>query len=144
MNPTNSSFEGPTAFKTYVDEFVNNGKKYGRYLDTSRLKIQFGDLNSYGPTVIGLCQLYLNSNPVITIRPEWFNSVNQIQQMLVLFHELGHCVLYRDHRLDLDFDPRLGAIIPSSIMYPSIFSSLLYEYRKEDYLKELYTYKDKK
>lgn len=64
------------------------------------------DLNDFGTTgeisgihedgVAGTCQYGTHINHV-TVDIDYWNRANNLQREFVIFHELGHCVLGRDH-----------------------------------------------
>lgn len=52
----------------------------------------------------------------IAIDPQWwFENQNDVRREILISHELGHCVLHRDHT-----EAVIGFDQPASIMYPSI------------------------
>lgn len=93
------------------------------------------EIPGYGTSVIGLCTSYGSGVNDVQIRGSWWNQVSETQRMLLVHHELGHCVLYRGHRSATD-----SSGIPLSIMYPSILPSSTFNSRKPAYLNELFTY----
>jgi hypothetical protein len=87
------------------------------------------DLKGY----VGICKLGYYRVPYIAIdRTYWKNSSRWGREWLV-FHELGHCVLDRDHR-----DDKFGVNCPASIMH-SYANSFCYKDYRNYYVKELFT-----
>lgn len=87
------------------------------------------------PTV-GLCHYlkYQNGSVQflkIEIDHDYWQSTSEIKKEVLLFHELGHCVLGRKHTEEL-----LGNYSPKSIMYPWIFENAYQNYRSY-YVEEL-------
>lgn len=85
--------------------------------------------------VVGVCISYSNGDRKIEIDKEAWDAYDDESREMLIFHELGHCVLDRPHREELITSGYRQ--IPASIMYPSMFSSQTYESYKEDYLYEL-------
>ena len=73
------------------------------------------------------------SNPHIRINEAKWMYLGETQREILIFHELGHCVLNRLHRLDFGSDGN-----PASIMYPTVIAGIIYERNKEYYLRELF------
>lgn len=91
--------------------------------------------NSLESTTIGVCYWYEEDNKKVGVRVEidpefWFESVEAAREEL-LFHELGHCILGRDHDTTL-----LYGAMPKSVMYPYVFSTTYLVFR-DYYVKEL-------
>ena len=56
----------------------------------------------------------------------------------MIYHELGHCVLDREHSNTLVTHPHFGYQIPNSIMYYMAFGeSSFYKTFREHYVSEL-------
>lgn len=97
------------------------------------LTIQWGrttnDPSSYrGKVVVGYCE-FKGGKPVITLDKEyWTNSPNKD---IILWHEMGHCVLGRQHDTHILKNGK-----PASIMYPIGFN--IDEEEKDYYLDELF------
>lgn len=84
---------------------------------------------------IGICYRYetnYKENNYIEIDPTHWNIMNESFREELIFHELGHCILMRDH--DSLFLDNVG--IPKSIMYPYSFGREYNKY-KDYYLDEL-------
>jgi len=73
----------------YVESFVNEAKIRGQIIDVSTLKIAFGNIegNAHGVTYPTHHQIQIDSS-----KSEWKN----IPECLI-YHELGHLYLHRDH-----------------------------------------------
>lgn len=111
-------------FTPYVKEFE---KACGI---TSGSIINFG--NSFEKHVIGYCT---PSNKNIKINRKYWNTADSYERELLIFHELGHCDLNRDHTEGYrDQDPKF---IPVSIMGAEIFGANIYMANRDYYIKEL-------
>lgn len=75
--------------------------------------------------VIGLCVKTAGEITIYISKTAW-NEYDSQQREMLLFHELGHCVLNLEHDKSLD-----SAGVPNDIMYPINFDSIYYfKYRK--------------
>jgi hypothetical protein len=117
-------YQGDTGFEDYVLKFLEDSWAQGvdmvPELTNPPLEIRLASLDSYGSSVIGLCQTGSNTRRV-TFDPDFWNRVSETQREQLAHHELGHCMLYRGHRSTF-----LDSGLPASLMYPSIFSSSTY------------------
>lgn len=76
--------------------------------------------------------------PVLNIIREKFEShKDEWVREMIIYHELGHCVLNREH--DGRHIIRNGQSIPKSIMYPHIFDRGDYILNHSYYLDELFS-----
>jgi hypothetical protein len=115
----------------YVDRFfVAAGNKEMSF--TENLTLDFGDR----PGANGVCFRKSFEEHVITIRESYWRNITDAAREQLMFHELGHCLLNRDHRADL---LKYGFYsLPVSVMYPSMFSDTLYSPNRAYYLRELF------
>jgi hypothetical protein len=70
------------------------------------------------PTTSTVCKIYL--------RQDIWESSNDSSRRQLLFHELGHCNLRRDHNssaINIGNGTNSSCIFPVSIMFPAMFSS---------------------
>ena len=95
----------PDAFAEYVVEFESllGSEIYNIYF-------AFGDLNSYATCA--------RSTGTITVDETRWADLCPLQRRALIFHELGHCVLMRDHTNDGD---------PISYMNPALRTCTYYE-----------------
>lgn len=107
----------------YVTQFQQDA------IDTIGTDIQIDDLrmvmqesaSSTEPYAIGMCTQFEGESPLIQISPSWWShNLDTIQRKLLVYHELGHCVLQRMHNVNVISIMMDGKIIvrPVSIMYP--------------------------
>lgn len=96
--------------------------------------IQFGDAINNNPYIAGMCTMFGGVLPNnIYINKSYWTTLDYESQELLIFHELGHCQLFKNHNEKLI--PYSGSL-PQSFMYPSIFY-YPYSYRSY-YMKELF------
>ncbi len=65
--------------------------------------------------VAGTCQYSPNRPNLVTIDRSFWDSASDIWREMVVFHELGHCVLGRGHREDMDENGSCLSIIQSGL-----------------------------
>ncbi len=84
-----------------------------------------------------LAQCQYGLVPTIVVGLEFWRYSDLKTREQVVFHELGHCILGRDH---LDDSVNLGGynIIPKSIMSTMLFSSTFYDHNRTYYIDELF------
>jgi len=119
---------------TYFESFEVEARKRGLSFDLNRLKIT-GEIQNIAETnVAGTCQ-YGSHIHHVTIDSDFWNRNSSMQREFVVYHELGHCVLYRDHT-ESSFNN--GAC--TSIMHSGLTNcNVLYNTANRDYyLNELF------
>ncbi len=86
--------------------------------------------------VAGQCQTYVNGNRAVVMDESYWNKSSDLVREFLVFHELGHCVLGREH---LDTESANGNC--NSIMHSgSSGCDLDYTARtRDDFLDELFT-----
>lgn len=121
------------SFNDLKEEFENEA--YLRYIDLSVEDIKIGFVESSvfkessNPSGVALCQRNMKQ---ILVNKETWNNFSEIKQEIIIFHELGHCALDRDHKNDEHLGEKL------SLMHERVINDNTYsEYRKE-YLDELF------
>lgn len=100
-----------------IQEHVEKFKLiYGKSVD---IEIKFKDLEIM---TAGVCYVYTDSSlNHIQIDRDIFFSYSELGREELIFHELGHCILDRDHTTS-----RISykdTTIPKSIMYPYTFGN---------------------
>ena len=84
----------PNEFRGYVDMFFDEGNQRGfnKSIDDFDFNIQFGSLDGM---MYGQCSF---ENNTITIDREKWEILSEEQRVWLIFHELGHCLLGRQHK----------------------------------------------
>ena len=125
------------AFASYIQEFEVRGKVIlndGSF-SVGDVPINFGDTEN--ETFQGVCFEYPDGKKEIIIKKSWWNGVDKNYRESLIFHELGHCRLGRDHRDEkVSHD---GVQHKISLMNSIIISPIKYKEYKEQYQIELYT-----
>lgn len=82
----------------------------------------------------GQCEIGEGRN--ISINKAYWSDASHTSRELLIFHELGHCVLNLEH--DDSWITLNGVYIPKSIMNSYLFSEYLYDTFREYYMLELF------
>jgi len=86
------------ALQSYFSDFETEGRARGIDLDLSDYALT-GDISEiHEANVAGLCRYSSNQPNQITIDRSFWNNASPMLREMVVFHELGHCVLARGHR----------------------------------------------
>lgn len=118
-------------FKPYVRSFVQEANKRRVHVDVSQTTIIFGKTKENNDdNAVGTCS-YMTSKPLITIDEEHWYAVDPSTREELIYHELGHCVLGRDHCEAVD------KAEPYSIMEPKLIGSY-YGNNREAMIDELF------
>lgn len=131
-----------------VLEYVHNFEERGhlKVVDVPVFFVSEQDdsLVPEGSRTVGLCMKWhldengkvkRNFNQVTLLSSWWYDASDPARQELI-DHELGHCVLNREHISDKDVDG-----FPTSVMYPFVFSEPQldhYTARLTEYTTELF------
>lgn len=114
-------------FSYYVDLFKEESIKQNKEVHINDLSIEFVD-DFIEENKIGNCLYSTNKTPFITIKKDyWFNVASDELRQMLIFHELGHCILHRFLHEDTK----------KSIMNTYIQDDLYEHY--DEYMKELFS-----
>ncbi len=102
-----------------------------------RISIKIEPLYVEGlPYVEGSCQVSERNDPVIVLNQDGWKAYGEFSREIVIFHELGHCILHREH--DNGTVERNGETIPASIMNKHVLDVEDYLLNRDYYLQELF------
>jgi hypothetical protein len=128
------------SLQPYVDKFVAASENVGAPVKIENLIVKFAPVEETyeGTTAFGVC--HYGDTPTVVIDLEhWDRITIDDEHEILIFHELGHCLLNRQHLMNQRADPDSSTgYAPLSIMYPSSLNSGSYEERKQDYQWELF------
>jgi hypothetical protein len=123
-----------SGFESYVSDFEQASQSVGKPTTVGSIVIDYDPFTATDLVDLGQCEWgNLFHSPHIRINKEQWNRLGETARRILLFHELGHCVLNRDHRTDLRSDQS-----PASIMFPSLLRSSTYENSRDYYWQELF------
>ncbi len=112
----------------YVDTFLAHAIEQGHPVYVETLAADFAEIDD---ETLGTCGIE-DGVPTIEINQEDWPNMNDTARETLMYHELGHCLLGRNHN-----DAKRGDT-PVSIMASHAFAYKLYEAYKADYLYELF------
>lgn len=121
-------------FVGYYMNFLTYARSYGVNLPSKGLTIHFGKTGRpKDPRRSTIAECSIRRAEVV-VDKTWWISFHESERENVMFHELGHCLLRREHRNDMVKNH------PLSIMHESSVDNSQYERFKGYYLKELFLY----
>jgi hypothetical protein len=113
----------------YQERFLGLAREYS--LDVDRvLGLEFGDVPV---KYAGLCRTSTKTHRRIIISKAYWVNLDDDGKELLMFHELGHCLLDRAHN-----DEIIGFGTPASIMNTKLFPGRAYSQQRAAYLDELF------
>lgn len=119
-------------FEPYYRSFQHEAKIRGKETDPRRLVIRFGRTTPAHAT--STCYLRPDLGRYVAVnQAQWEREQDELFRELLIFHELGHCLLGREHSSDAYADGT-----PHSIMHYAGVPVMLYRERREKYLDELF------
>lgn len=125
----------------YYSKMVANGKSRGKNISTNDLILKFGSTDT---NVLGYCQTYTQTNwkflteevvstPIVVINKEFFNSAGEVGRRELISHELGHCLMAKNH------DQRVASNgYAESLMYPYFINETVFGTYENSYLDQLF------
>ena len=97
----------------YFSIFETEGEKRGKSIDL-KLENLIGDISEIKEVgVAGTCQYGRYISNHVTIDKSFWNRAGYLSREFVVFHELGHCVLNRDHDESKDANGRCLSLMRS-------------------------------
>lgn len=143
-----TQFELDPELAPYYEDFVQSGQIRGQDVSTDDLIIKFGntkdergalaycgrDFTQKGEVFLGGRTEY--NTPKVVVDREYFKILTAKEKRAVLFHELGHCLLNREHSSEITPYQFL-----KSIMYPYLITRIIgyyYDAMEENYIDELF------
>ncbi|HTL13026.1 MAG TPA: hypothetical protein VL588_11085 [Bdellovibrionota bacterium] len=129
-------YEVDSALEPYVARFQSESALHNGSVPVTSLVAKFGDAGA-SDRDLASCQIGGGEPPTVVVDQAKWDAATDSQREETLFHELGHCVLRREH--DLRFT---GSYIPESIMHPLRLSSAVYDTNRDAYLTELFSKHD--
>lgn len=135
-------FSIPDEVLPYVQSFEEEAARRGIALSIDELIVEYGtDLeSSSGGEAIGQCYVPNNRNPIPRIvldTASYSWKQNEYSRELVIFHELGHCILDRlDHRDDKLSNGNFASLMLTSSN--NLYGPRLNTFKREYYIDELF------
>ena len=91
-----------SSLQEYFDRFAAEGALRNVVVDYEASKVSGYIRLITAPNVIGQCAHDPNQPSTVIIDRTYWNIANDLQKEFLVFHELGHCVLNRDHLDEAD------------------------------------------
>ncbi len=128
-----ASYQVDPQLEPIVEKFRRIGYSVtGQPIKADDLIAQFTDSINYGDNAVGDCQVGGGAPTINILKPFWDTSDYTVHE-IIMFHELGHCLLYRFHDLTVLKNGR-----PNSIMYPDVLPETWYLADYSRYTTELF------
>jgi len=124
----------PAEVEEYVSSFFNDARDNGLniYLDDYDLTIEFSELEDAD----GVCN---SSNNTIHIdSSEWHERMTETNRKWLIYHELGHCILEREHDSGVFENGECKSIMHSHISNSECFTNFISNSWQKYYIKELF------
>lgn len=127
----------------YVQSFVEDAEKHGMTIDVSALQAKIVDMpEEIGPmgwVTVGTCYYQAaawKESPLIIISRSYWKDASPSNRKVLMYHELGHCMLLRDHD---DTMTEVGKKeIHSSIMNSFVLAPFEFRDSEKYYVDELF------
>lgn len=116
----------------YAQSFIESGQSVNYPIVIDNLVMKFS--TNLPVNINGQCAL--RQTPIILINKYVWSLLPEITKKALVFHELGHCVLYLQH--DMIWIMIGSDTIPRSIMYPYLQKDLVYLNHWDYYINELF------
>jgi hypothetical protein len=129
------SYNVPSEVQPLVDSFLSEAKNRNRSVDNPpHLVVSLDNADS---GMICSCETGAFKTPTIHLPANYWHSLSPEKQMIVFFHEAGHCILSRDHNNEQV--PWGIYTRPKSLMAPQALQTAeFFDDYKTDYLDELF------
>jgi len=119
----------------YFERFEAEAVSRGVTVNLSAAEIEGYIDNIANPNIAGQCTHNSNEPNVVTIDRNFWSGYNDLEKEYLVFHELGHCYLGREHLEAINFNGTCFSIMNSgTIPCRSNYSNRT----RSDYLDELF------
>lgn len=121
--------------RPYYDDFAREAQARGIEVDYGDVPISASLSQTLNVNVAGTCLRRDNAENEIRINRNYWNSADELEREFVMFHELGHCFLNRDHTEETYPDGTCISIMASGT---GSCDENYTELTRSDYLDELF------
>jgi len=84
-------------FRPYFERFEQEAKERGLSFETSLSALETSLEHISDGDVVGECHWNSHAPELVIIDIPFWNNASDLDREYVMFHELGHCVLFREH-----------------------------------------------
>jgi hypothetical protein len=85
-----------SAISPLVNSFIFEATRRNRQVDLRYLAVQLGYDSNEDPEVIGSCRK-IGDIKLVKVNPKYWETSTDSQREALVFHELAHCLLNREH-----------------------------------------------
>lgn len=118
----------------YVESFIKEAASQGKEVVNYDTDVVFSDtLVNTSPNAVAECGK-AEGFKVIHVKKSNWDASDAIVREVVMFHELGHCLLDRVH-VNSNIP---NTNMPGSVMYPYVLKSTLYASHRDYYMFEMF------
>lgn len=98
--PEANQYSVPASVEPYIQSFRTAAQSRNRAVAIDKLVVEFGD--AQGEDVCGRCILEAGKAPriILSMNDYCWQQASADEKEGLVFHELGHCLLNRQHRTD--------------------------------------------
>lgn len=121
---------GQSAWDSEVSPYINEFLDIGQVQNLPETEVILGEVPG---EAIGVCNHYSNGKKQIILDHSYWNQATEVEKTILVWHELGHCVLDRRH-----MDIMLPDTCPYSIMYYQQFDTNCFDKHYDHYVQELF------
>jgi len=133
------SSDQSNALSIHLENFEFEASQRNLSIDISALDLSAEISSIHEEHIAGTCSYSTHQGRHIIIDQEFWDQASFILREMVVFHELGHCVLAQGHREDTDEHGNCLSIMQSGTQD----CNLLYnQTNREYYLDELFYFED--
>lgn len=129
----------PIQLQSYFETFKSKGEDYGVMVDYDQANITAEIKLINEGSVAGSCTTNGHDLRHITIDQTFWNQASELLREMVIFHELGHCILGRGHREDSFSNGICRSIMRSGL---GNCRDAYISTNREYYIQELFTSQD--
>jgi hypothetical protein len=119
-------YKGSPDLNKYVVQFVDDAKAEGvdvvPHTKGPQLTVQVASLSYLSAATIGLCEL-TGTRRDVTFDTRFWNAASETSRQILVHHELGHCVLRRNHSSAVRASGAMASIMTPYILAAAVFSS---------------------
>lgn len=83
--------------EVYFARFAEEATQRGKTVDFESIPLSAYIENIASRGTLGQCKSYSNGSKTIVVDEPYWNRIDDLQKEYIVFHELGHCVLDKDH-----------------------------------------------
>ncbi len=99
--------------QAHFSNFENEAAAHGIDLDISTLDISGYIQNIETIGTLGQCKSYSDGSQQVIVDEQYWNRISDEEREYLVFHELGHCILKREHNDNKDENGNCISIMQS-------------------------------